>query len=80
MAGSLAQLGLVGGLVVVNAAFAGSEVALICLREGQLQRLERRSDSGRVLARLARQPHRLMATIQIGIYAGRVSCVRGGRQ
>ena len=63
----LPQLGLLVFLVVLNAVFAGSEIALISLREGQLQRLERRSRTGRVLARLARDPNRFLATIQIGI-------------
>lgn len=67
MDGALPQLALVGALVLVNAAFAGSELALISLHEGQLKRLERRSETGRVLARLARDPNRFMATIQIGI-------------
>ncbi|ASW57619.1 hemolysin family protein [Plantactinospora sp. KBS50] len=61
------QLALVGVLVIVNAAFAGSEMALVSLRESQLQRLERTSRSGRVLARLATDPNRFLATIQIGI-------------
>ena len=61
------QLALVAVLVLFNAAFAGSEMALISLRESQLRRLERRSRSGRVLAKLARDPNRFLATIQIGI-------------
>jgi len=61
------QFVLVGVLVVVNAAFAGTELALVSLREGQLQRLEERSSTGVVLARLARQPNQFLATIQIGI-------------
>ncbi len=61
------QLGLVALLVVVNAAFAGTELALVSLREGQLQRLERRTRAGAVLARLVRQPNQFLATIQIGI-------------
>ena len=61
------QLLLVGILVVVNAAFAGTELALVALRESQLQRLEVRSATGAVLARLARQPNQFLATIQIGI-------------
>lgn len=63
----LPQLGLVGVLVLLNAAFAGTELALVSLREGQLQRLEQRSGTGAVLARLAREPNRFLATIQIGI-------------
>jgi putative hemolysin len=40
---------------------------MVSLREGQLQRLEKRSGTGAVLARLARQPNQFLATIQIGI-------------
>jgi putative hemolysin len=61
------QLGLVAFLIVLNAAFAGSEIALISLREGQLARLEQRSTAGRVLADLVRAPNRFLSTIQIGI-------------
>ncbi|HVM55402.1 MAG TPA: hemolysin family protein [Acidimicrobiales bacterium] len=63
----LPQLGLVATLVLLNAAFAGTELALISLREGQLQRLEQAGGTGRVLADLARDPNRFLATIQIGI-------------
>jgi putative hemolysin len=61
------QVILVAVLVLLNAAFSGSEMALISLRESQLQRLERQSRTGRTLARLARDPNRFLATIQIGI-------------
>jgi len=61
------QLLLVAVLVLVNAAFAGTELALVSLRESQLQRLEAGSATGAVLARLARQPNQFLATIQIGI-------------
>ncbi|MEU7477024.1 hemolysin family protein [Lentzea sp. NPDC042327] len=59
------DLALVGVLVLLNAAFAGSEMALVSLREGQLRALER--DGHRTLVRLARDPNRFFATIQIGI-------------
>ncbi|WP_430785004.1 hemolysin family protein [Actinoplanes sp. G11-F43] len=61
------QVVLVLVLVLLNAAFSGSEMALISLRESQLQRLERQSRTGRTLAKLARDPNRFLATIQIGI-------------
>ncbi len=67
MNGVLLQLGLVAILVLLNAAFAGSEIALISLRDGQLQRLEHKGKRGRLLASLARDPNRFLATIQIGI-------------
>jgi putative hemolysin len=57
-------------LILVNAVFTGSEMALISLRDGQVQRLERESRSGRVLARLTRDSNRFLATIQIGITLG----------
>src|SRR5215218_830804 len=62
-----AEIGLVLVLVVVNAAFAGSEVALISLREGQLRRLDEQGGRGRLVARLARDPNQFLSTIQIGI-------------
>ena len=65
---TVVQITLVGVLILVNAGFAGSEIALISLREGQLRRLER--DGGaraRALVRLAEDPNRFLATIQIGI-------------
>jgi putative hemolysin len=60
-------LALVVVLVLLNAAFAGTELALVSLREGQLQRLEQRSATGALVARLARDPNNFLATIQIGI-------------
>ncbi|GGL06276.1 hemolysin family protein [Mangrovihabitans endophyticus] len=67
MDGIAGELLLVLVLVLVNAAFAGSEMALVSLRDSQVQRLERDSRRGRVLARLSRDPNRFLATIQIGI-------------
>jgi putative hemolysin len=67
MGGLGGQIVLVLVLVLVNAAFSGSEMALVQLRESQVHRLERQSRRGRVLARLTRDPNRFLATIQIGI-------------
>jgi putative hemolysin len=62
-----AEMALVLLLVVINAVFAGSEVALISLREGQLRRLEQEGEQGRLVARLASDPNQFLSTIQIGI-------------
>ncbi len=67
MSGYWLDLALVAVLVLVNAVFAGSEMALVTLREGQLKALERDGPGGQRLARLARDPNRFLATIQIGI-------------
>jgi putative hemolysin len=64
---ALPELLLVAGLVTLNAVLAGSEIALISLREAQITRLERKGRAGQVVARLARDPNRFLATIQIGI-------------
>src|SRR4051794_10338872 len=67
MGGTGGQIVLVLVLVLVNAVFSGSEMALVSLRESQLQRLERQSRGGPGLAPLSRDPNRFLATIQIGI-------------
>jgi putative hemolysin len=67
MSGQWLQLGVVALLIVLNAVFAGSEMALVTLREGQLRRLERLGRNGRLVVALARDPNRFLATIQIGI-------------
>ena len=68
MSGYWLNVGLVAVLVLINAAFAGTEMALVSLREGQLKQLEREGTAnGLRLARLARDPNRFLATIQIGI-------------
>ncbi len=67
MDGYWGTLVLVGVLIVLNALFAGSEIALVSLREGQQKQLERRdTPSARALLRLVRDPNRFLATIQIG--------------
>ncbi|WP_433368189.1 hemolysin family protein [Actinoplanes sp. CA-142083] len=67
MGGTGGEIALVLVLVLVNAAFSGSEMALVSLRDSQIQRLERQSRSGKILGRLTRDPNRFLATIQIGI-------------
>ena len=68
MSGYWLDIALVGALVLLNAVFAGSEMALVSLREGQLRQLERTGGArGERLVRLARDPNRFLATIQIGI-------------
>lgn len=64
----LFDLGLILVLLLLNGVFAGSEIALISLREGQLRTLERGTGRReRALVRLARNPNRFLGTIQLGI-------------
>jgi putative hemolysin len=64
------QIGLVLILVITNALLAGSEIALVSLREGQIRKLESGGRRQQTLARLARDPNRFLSTIQIGITLG----------
>jgi putative hemolysin len=62
------NLVLVAALVLINGVLAGSEAAYISLREGQLRAFERRrTRRERIVVRLAREPNRFLATIQLGI-------------
>ncbi|MBX7432158.1 hemolysin family protein [Mycobacterium sp. Y57] len=68
MHGYWLDLALVVFLVLVNGLLAGSEAAFISLREGQIRELERRGGRRDTLVvRLAREPNRFLATIQLGI-------------
>lgn len=68
MNGYWTDLVLIAVLIVFNALFAGSEVALISLRESQVRRLNRGvGASATRLVRLVQEPNRFLATIQIGI-------------
>lgn len=61
------QLALVAGLVLINGILAGSEIALISLRDSQVRAMERRGGAGEIIAQLTADPNRFLATIQIGI-------------
>lgn len=54
-------------LIVLNGIFSGTEMALVILRESQLNKLEKESKAGLTVAQLARDPNRFLATIQVGI-------------
>lgn len=67
MEGLWPQVVLVALLIVVNAVFAGSELALVSLRESQLQQLGGRGRAGASLIKLVSDPNRYLSTIQIFI-------------
>lgn len=62
------DMALILVLLLLNGLFAGSEIALISVREGQLRSMERVDGRReRALIRLARDPNRFLGTIQLGI-------------
>ncbi len=67
MSGTGLQLALVLFLILLNAFFTGSEIALLSLRETQVNRLRQRGGAGQALARLTGDPNRFLATVQVGI-------------
>lgn len=67
MSGVWPQLLLLAVLIAVNGVLAGSEMAFVSLREGQVQRLAARGGRSALAARLARSPNRFLSAVQIGI-------------
>ncbi|WP_159798752.1 hemolysin family protein [Puerhibacterium puerhi] len=53
--------------VLVGGVFAGTELALVSLREGQIAELDKRGGRGRRVASVARDPNRFLAAVQIGV-------------
>lgn len=61
------NIGLVLLFVLVGGVFAGTEIALVSLRESQINRLETTSARGAKVASVARDPNRFLAAVQIGV-------------
>ncbi len=59
--------GLVILFVLVGGVFAAAEIALVSLRESQLQQLERKGPRGARVAQLSRDPNRFLSAVQIGV-------------
>ena len=53
-------------IVSIGGFFASAEMALVSLREGQVRSLARRGRRGATAARLASDPNRFLASVQIG--------------
>jgi putative hemolysin len=73
------NLGLVVVFVVVGGVFAATEIALVSLRESQVNQLEQRGGRGERVAAIARDPNRFLSAVQIGVtVAGFFSAAYGG--
>ena len=64
---TLANMLLVLFFLLVGAFFAGSEIALVSLREGQVRNLAQRGRRGQKVAELHADPNRFLAAVQIGV-------------
>lgn len=64
---TLLNAALVLVFVLVGGVFAGTELALVSLRESQVERLSRQGRRGARAAAVARDPNRFLAAVQIGV-------------
>jgi putative hemolysin len=53
--------------ILIGAVFAGTEIALVSLREGQVRALAQKGKRGARVAQLATDPNRFLAAVQIGV-------------
>ncbi len=58
---------LVLAFILVGGVFAATEIALVSLRSGQVDRLESEGGRGHAVASLARDPNRFLSAVQIGV-------------
>jgi putative hemolysin len=54
-------------LIIIEAAFVASEMALVSLREGQISSLAERGKRGQRVAELVSNPNRFLSAVQIGV-------------
>lgn len=77
----LVNAGLVLLFILIGGFFAAAEIALVSLRDSQIDRLAESGRRGRILAGLAREPNRFLAAVQVGVtLAGFVSAGFGASQ
>jgi len=67
MNGTLLNVGIVLALILLEGLFVAAEIALVSLREGQTKALAEHSRRGQAVARLAGDPNRFLAAVQIGV-------------
>lgn len=65
--GTFVNFLLVLFFVLLGGVFAGTEMALVSLRESQVRQIEKEGKGGARTAALARNPNRFLSTVQIGV-------------
>jgi putative hemolysin len=72
------NIGLIGVFILAGAVFAGAEIALVSLREGQVKAMADKSRRGQKVAKLTSDPNRYLAAVQVGVtLAGFLSAAFG---
>lgn len=67
MDGYLLSAGVVIFFIFLGGLFAASELALVSVRESQLETIEKKGFRGKVVAKLARDPNTFLGAVQIGV-------------
>ena len=58
------NIGLVLVFILIGGVFAGTEIALVSLRESQVDQLAQQGRRGQRVAQVARNPNRFLAAVQ----------------
>jgi putative hemolysin len=67
VSGTIANIALVILFVLVGSMFAAAEMSLVSLRESQVRAMSARGRRGEAVARLAKDPNRFLAAVQVGV-------------
>jgi len=67
MDGLLTNIALVLVFILVGGVFAGTELALVSLRDSQLDQIAKKGPRGQRVAAVARNPNRFLAAVQVGV-------------
>jgi putative hemolysin len=79
--GALISIAIVLGLIALGGIFVAAEIALISLRESQVKQLASKGKRGARVAKLASNPNRFLAAVQVGItLCGFLSAAFGAEQ
>ncbi len=76
---TLVNLGLVLVFVLIGGIFAGTEMAIVTLRDSQVRKIEASGARGERIGALVRNPNQFLSAVQIGVtVAGFFSSAYGG--
>ena len=79
--GALISIAIVLGLIALGGIFVAAEIALISLRDSQVKQISGKGKRGARVAKLAGNPNRFLAAVQVGItLCGFLSAALGAEQ
>lgn len=75
----LSDIALIALFILIGGTFAAAEIALVTLRESQIQQLSTKGKRGLAIAKLTSNPNRFLSAVQIGVtLSGFLSAAFGG--